>query len=189
MAWEQFLDDFTMGDPELRAWWQAFCGYCLTGHVHDHAVVFVYGPGGNGKSVFLDTLAEVMGAYHERAAHHAVHGTAGGKHMASVADLVGARLVTSPDVPVGCSWDLGLVKPLTGGGTFKAQFMRENWFEFTPQFKLVLPGNEKPELGGGGSVDRRRFWLVPAMLPGEGEGQQATGGCAEARSCQPSCDG
>jgi putative DNA primase/helicase len=42
--------------------------------------------------------------------------------------------------------------------------MRENWFEFVPQFKLVLPGNEKPDFGG--SVDRairRRFWLVPAL--------------------------
>jgi P4 family phage/plasmid primase-like protien len=163
VAWEKFLDDFTMGDRELREWWQAFCGYCLTGRVHEHAVVFLYGPGGNGKSVFLDTLADVMGPYHERAGHALFMASQGGKHMAAVADLVGARLVTSPDVPVGCSWDLGLIKPLTGGGTFKAQFMRENWFKFTPQFKLVLAGNEKPELGGVDQSIRRRFWLVPAM--------------------------
>jgi putative DNA primase/helicase len=163
-AWEAFLDDFTMGDPELRAWWQSFCGYCLTGRTDHHAVVFVYGPGGNGKSVFLDTLAAVMGGYHRRAPHTLFMAQQGSKHMASVADLVGARLVTTPDVPSQASWDLGLVKSLTGGGAFKAQFMRENWFEFVPQFKLVLPGNEKPDFGG--SVDRairRRFWLVPAL--------------------------
>jgi P4 family phage/plasmid primase-like protien len=163
-AWEAFLDDFTMGDPELRAWWQAFCGYCLTGRTDHHAVVFVYGPGGNGKSVFLDTLASVMGGYHRRAPHTLFMSQVGTKHMASVADLVGSRLVTTPDVPSQASWDLGLVKSLTGGGAFKAQFMRENWFEFVPQFKLVLPGNEKPDFGG--SVDRairRRFWLVPAL--------------------------
>jgi putative DNA primase/helicase len=163
VAWEAFLNDFTMGDVELRAWWQAFCGYCLTGHVHEHAVVFLYGPGGNGKSVFLDTLAEVMGPYHERAGHTLFMATHGTKHTAAVADLVGARLVTSPDVPVGCTWDLGLIKPLTGGGTFKAQFMRENWFKFTPRFKLILAGNEKPALGGVDAAIRRRFWLVPAM--------------------------
>ena len=164
VAWEAFLDDFTMGDLELRAWWQAFMGYCLTGHTDHHAVVFVYGPGGNGKSVFLDTVASVMGDYHRRAPHTLFMSQVGTKHMASVADLVGSRLVTTPDVPSQCSWDLGLVKSLTGGGKFKAQFMRENWFEFTPQFKLVLPGNEKPDFGG--SVDRairRRFWLVPAL--------------------------
>ena len=164
VAWEKFLDDFTMGDLELRAWWQAFMGYCLTGHTNHHAVVFVHGPGGNGKSVFLDTIAAVMGGYHRRAPHTLFMETPGSKHMASVADLVGSRLVTTPDVPSRCSWDLGLVKSLTGGGKFKAQFMRENWFEFTPQFKLVLPGNEKPDFGG--SVDksiRRRFWLVPAL--------------------------
>ena len=164
VAWERFLDDFTMGDLELRAWWQAFCGYCLTGRTDHHAVVFVYGPGGNGKSVFLDTVAAVMGGYHRRAPHTLFMTQQGSKHMASVADLVGARLVTTPDVPSQASWDLGLIKSLTGGGAFKAQFMRENWFEFVPQFKLVLPGNEKPDFGG--SVDkaiRRRFWLVPAL--------------------------
>ncbi len=164
VAWERFLDDFTMGNAELRAWWQAFCGYCLTGWTNHHAVVFVYGPGGNGKSVFLDTLAAVMGGYHRRAPHTLFMESIGHKHMASVADLVGSRLVTTPDVPSRASWDLGLVKSLTGGGAFKAQFMRENWFEFVPQFKLVLPGNEKPDFGG--SVDaaiRRRFWLVPAL--------------------------
>jgi P4 family phage/plasmid primase-like protien len=163
VAWEKFLDDFTMGDPELRAWWQAFMGYCLTGRVHEHAVVFLYGPGGNGKSVFLDTVADVLGDYHSRSGHTLFMASNGSKHMAAVADLVGARLVTSPDVPVGCAWDLGLIKPLTGGGTFKAQFMRENWFKFTPQFKLILAGNEKPELGGVDNSIRRRFWLVPAM--------------------------
>jgi P4 family phage/plasmid primase-like protien len=164
VAWEAFLDDFTMGDPELRAWWQCFMGYCLTGHTNHHAVVFVHGPGGNGKSVFLDTVAAVMGAYHRRAPHTLFMEQVGTKHMASVADLVGSRLVTTPDVPSRCSWDLGLVKSLTGGGKFKAQFMRENWFEFTPQFKLVLPGNEKPDFGGAVDASiRRRFWLVPAL--------------------------
>lgn len=163
-VWERFLDDFTCGDRELRAWWQAFMGYCLTGRTNEHAVAFVWGPGGNGKGTFLDAIAATMGPYHRRAPHTLFMEQQGSKHMASVADLVGARLVTTPDVPSRCSWDLGLVKSLTGGGKFKAQFMRENWFEFTPQFKLVLPGNEKPDFGG--SVDksiRRRFWLVPAM--------------------------
>jgi len=164
VAWEAFLDDFTMGDLELRAWWQAFMGYCLTGHTNHHAVVFVHGPGGNGKSVFLDIIASVMGAYHRRAPHTLFMEQVGAKHMASVADLVGSRLVTTPDVPSRASWDLGLVKSLTGGGKFKAQFMRENWFEFEPQFKLVLPGNEKPDFGGAVDASiRRRFWLVPAL--------------------------
>jgi P4 family phage/plasmid primase-like protien len=163
VAWERFLDDFTMGNAGLRVWWQAFCGYCLTGHTYEHMVVFLYGPGGNGKSVFLDTLAEVMGPYHERAASAVFMAQQGGKHMAMVADLAGARLVTSPDVPLGAAWDLGMLKPLTGGGTYKAQFMKENWFRFTPQFKLILAGNEKPILGTVDAAVRRRFWLVPAM--------------------------
>lgn len=163
VAWERFLKDFTMGNAELLAWWQAFCGYCLTGHTYEHMVVFLYGPGGNGKSVFLDTLAEVLGPYHERAASAVFMAQQGGKHMAMVADLAGARLVTSPDVPLGAAWDLGMLKPLTGGGTYKAQFMKENWFRFTPQFKLILAGNEKPILGTVDAAVRRRFWLVPAM--------------------------
>ena len=133
--WEKFLDDFTMKDAGLRKWWQAFCGYCLTGHTSEHVVVFVYGPGGNGKSVFLDMIGEVMGDYHERADHRVFMETKGGKHLAPLAVLEGARLVTVPDVSVGATWDMGLVKQASGGGSITANRMRQDPTTFREQWE------------------------------------------------------
>ena len=162
--WEKFLTDFTGGDVELRAWWQAFCGYCLTGWTNEHVVVFVYGPGGNGKSVFLDLIGEVMGGYHERADHRLFMDTKGTKHLSPLAVLEGARLVTVPDVAVGASWDMGLVKQASGGGAVTANRMRQDPTTYVPRFKIVMAGNEKPRMDAVDAGVRRRMRLVPALF-------------------------
>ena len=40
-------------------------------------------------------------------------------------------------------------------------FMRQDFFEFTPAFKLVIAGNHKPGLRSVDEAIRRRFNLVP----------------------------
>ena len=44
-------------------WFQRFVGYCLTHHVHEHVLLFLYGKGGNGKSVFISTVAGIFNSY------------------------------------------------------------------------------------------------------------------------------
>ena len=39
--------------------------------------------------------------------------------------------------------------------------MRQDFFEFTPQFKLVIAGNHKPSLRSVNEAIRRRFHLIP----------------------------
>ena len=162
-VWLGFLDEFTMRDKSLALWWQAFCGYCLTGWTTEQIVVFLYGTGGNGKSVFLDIIGEVMGDYHVRADHRLFMAKVGGFHLAPLAALEGARLVTCPDVGVNAVWDVGLVKAISGGGLITANRMRENSFSFEPQCKVVLAGNEKPRLDNVDAGVKRRFTLVPAL--------------------------
>ena len=50
---------------------------------------------------------------------------------------------------------------LTGGDKIAARFMRQDFFEFTPQFKLVIAGNHKPGLRSVDEAIRRRFHLIP----------------------------
>ena len=59
-------------------------------------MVFVYGPGGNGKSVFLDMIGEVMGDYHVRADHRLFMEKQGGFHLAPSG---GAGRGAAGDVP------------------------------------------------------------------------------------------
>ena len=42
-------------------------GYALTGSTREHALFFLYGTGANGKSVFLSTIASLLGDYSKTA--------------------------------------------------------------------------------------------------------------------------
>lgn len=61
----------------------------------------------------------------------------------------------------GSHWDEQRVTALTGGDTIAARFMRENFFEFQPQFKLVFAGNHKPQIRNANEAIRRRLNLIP----------------------------
>jgi hypothetical protein len=52
-----------IGDVEPARFLQQWAGYCLTGITREHALVFVYGPGDNGKSVFIDVLTRIVADY------------------------------------------------------------------------------------------------------------------------------
>jgi putative DNA primase/helicase len=57
-----------------------------------------------------------------------------------------------------------------GGDRITARFMRQDFFDFTPQFKLFVAGNHKPRLTSVDEAMRRRLLLVPFTVqipPGE----------------------
>src|SRR6185503_17730437 len=75
--------------------------------------------------------------------------------------LRGARLVTASETEEGRAWAESRIKQLTGGDRIAARFMRQDFFEFTPQFKLTVVGNHKPVLRNVDEAARRRFLIVP----------------------------
>ncbi|WP_197357646.1 phage/plasmid primase, P4 family, partial [Ralstonia pseudosolanacearum] len=62
-AWLAFISDITGGNTDLAAYLQRVVGYCLTGVTSEHALFFLYGTGANGKSVFVNVLATILGDY------------------------------------------------------------------------------------------------------------------------------
>ena len=56
------------------------------------------------------------------------------------------------------------IKALTGGDPISARFMRQDFFEYVPQFKLLIAGNHKPSLRSVDEAIRRRFHLVPFVV-------------------------
>ena len=53
------------------------------------------------------------------------------------------------------------IKTLTGGDKIAARYMRGDFFEFTPAFKLVIAGNHRPALRTVDEAMQRRFRMVP----------------------------
>jgi putative DNA primase/helicase len=159
--WLKFLRESTNGDDGLIRFLQQWCGYCLTGVTREHALVFVYGGGGNGKGVFMNTVSGILGEYATMAAMDTFTASRGDKHPTDLARLTGARLVTASETEKGHAWAEARIKSLTGGDKIAARFMRQDFFEFQPQFKLVVIGNHKPVLHNVDDAARRRFNIVP----------------------------
>ncbi|MBI5243390.1 MAG: hypothetical protein HY922_06835 [Elusimicrobia bacterium] len=160
-AWLGFLADVTAGDVELQRYLARVAGYCLTGLTTEHVMFFLHGTGANGKSVFVNTLAAVWGDYATHAPMDAFMETRGERHPTDLAKLRGARLVIATEVGQGRRWDEAKIKALTGGDTISARFMRQDFFDYKPQFKLMIAGNHKPSLRNVDEAMRRRIHLIP----------------------------
>jgi putative DNA primase/helicase len=159
--WKQFLDVVTDQNVELQNYLQRLAGYCMTGSVREHVVFFLYGTGANGKGVFLNTLNGVWGDYAVTAPMDTFLETHGDRHPTELAFLRGARLVIAQETERGRRWAQAKLQSLTGGDDITARYMRQDFFTFRPQFKLVIAGNHKPSLSSVDEAIRRRFHLVP----------------------------
>jgi putative DNA primase/helicase len=159
--WTAFLNRITAGKPELVAFLQRYAGYCLTGDTSEHRFVFAFGTGANGKSTFINTIAKIW-ADHATVADTATFMAAGHeRHPTDVAKLHGARLVVAQETEKGRRWDTIKVKSMTGGDRMTARFMRQDFFDFHPTFKLFIVGNAKPRLDNVDEAMRRRLLLMP----------------------------
>lgn len=159
--WHRFLDEVTGGDADLQAFLRRIAGYSLTGSTREHALFFLYGTGANGKGTFLNTLTAVLADYSRTAPMEVFTDNQGDRHPTELAMLRGARLVAAQETEAGRRWAESKIKALTGGDPVSARFMRQDFFTYTPQFKLVIAGNHKPGLRGVDEAIRRRFHLLP----------------------------
>lgn len=156
-----FLDKIAGGDQDLIAYLRRVFGYALTGDTREHALFFAYGTGANGKSVLLSTISGILGDYHKAAPIETFTASNTDRHPTDLAGLRGARLVTAIETEEGRRWAESRIKTLTGGDVVSARFMRQDFFEYRPQFKLCIAGNHKPGLRSVDEAIRRRFHLIP----------------------------
>lgn len=159
--WLSFLRDVTKDDAELVAFLQRMLGYALTGQTTEHALFFAHGGGGNGKSTLLETVIAIMGSYAMSAPMETFVASNSDRHPTELAMLRGARLVTAVETEEGRRWAESRIKALTGGDRITARFMHQNFFTFTPTFKLLVVGNHKPRLHAVDEAMRRRMHLIP----------------------------
>lgn len=159
--WNGFLDRVTNGDKDLRNYLKRVCGYCLTGDTREHVLFFLYGTGANGKTVFINTIAGILGEYAVTAPMDLFLATRNEQHPTGLAHLRAARLVVATETDGGGHWSEAKIKRLTGGDKIAARYMRGDFFEYTPQFKIMIAGNHVPALRHVDEAIRRRLHLIP----------------------------
>jgi putative DNA primase/helicase len=160
----RFLDEATGGDTPFIRFLQQWCGYGLTGVTWEHALVFIHGGGGEGKTTFINAITGAMGDYAVTAPMDTFIAAHGDRHPTDLAMLRGAHLVTASETEDGRQWAEARIKQLTGGDPISARFMRQDFFTFTPNFKLTIIGNHRPSLRNVDEAAKRRFNIVPFTI-------------------------
>jgi putative DNA primase/helicase len=157
----KFLAETSAGDEDLQGFIQRWAGYCLTGDTSEHALLFIYGPGGNGKGVLKNIITEILSDYATTAAMDTFAASKHYRHRTELAVLDGARLVAVSETEQGQAWSETRINQFTAGDLVAANFMHKDQFTFRPQLKLMIIGNHKPKLRTVNDAARRRFNIVP----------------------------
>ncbi|WP_191556586.1 phage/plasmid primase, P4 family [Metabacillus idriensis] len=162
--WLSFLEQIFQGDQELVEYLQRLIGYSLTGEITEQIMVFLIGGGSNGKSTFINTIKDLMGEYGKQAKSDTFIKKKETGANNDIARLVGARFVSAIESEDGEQLSEAFVKQITGGEPVLARFLRQEYFEFIPEFKVFFTTNHKPVIKGVDEGIWRRIRLVPFNL-------------------------
>ena len=159
--WDKFVSEVFCADLELIEFIQRMSGYALTGGTQEQKLFYLYGSGANGKSVYLEVLRNIAGAYAHNLPSEALMTSKHERHPTTFAALHGKRIAISSEIEDGAHWAESKIKSLTGDATMTAHFMKQDEFEFPIKHKHILAGNFKPRLKGDDPAIVRRMVLIP----------------------------
>lgn len=151
--------------PEQERYMQKVLGYWLTGRVNEQKMWVLTGGGANGKSVLMDVVAKVLGAYAVSLPPEVLMASARPADAESptpfARTLAGARLAISSEPREGQRLAASVIKRHTGEARLTARGMRENGFTFDTTHKLVLMTNDQPHIDHPDDAIRSRLHVVP----------------------------
>lgn len=165
--WQSFLaqvmQEEHVPDRPMSSYLQRLVGYGITGSTAEQMFAVHYGTGSNGKSVFMEALADVFRSGMCRTVPFAVFeaGFGGGSAGPSsdIARLRGSRLVFTSEGE-GKPMKEGLLKMLTGGDRVTARHLFSEEIEFESRFLIQLASNYKPDFRGVDEGLWRRVKLI-----------------------------
>ena len=160
--WKDFLEQIFNHDEDLIHYIQKAVGYSITGSTAEQVFFLLLGTGRNGKSVFINTIRNILGSYAKQMSVESiiVH-NASGSANSDIARLENTRLVTSSEANEGSRLDESLVKQLTGGDRILARFLYGQEFEYDPKFKIWMATNHLPFIRGTDEGIWRRIKVIP----------------------------
>lgn len=160
-TWLAFLERIFDSNPRLIEFVKRSIGYSLTGDTSEQCLFVCHGSGENGKSTQIQTILGLWSDYARKTPTKTLMVRHGDNIPNDIARLRGARFVAAVEGDEGKRLAESLVKEITGQDTVSARFMRAEFFEFIPEFKLWLATNHKPRILGTDRAIWRRIRLIP----------------------------
>ena len=141
---KQFIKEIMDNDKADANYIQKLVGYCLSGERPEQLIQFFMGEGGDGKSVLLETIRNLLGDYQITlsASTFSVKNT--GSIPNDVARLAGSRFAGVSELPKGLYVNTQLMKGISGGDTISARFLHQEFFDFKPEALLLFVTNFYP---------------------------------------------
>ncbi|MDQ3167363.1 MAG: phage/plasmid primase, P4 family [Chloroflexota bacterium] len=160
--WDAFLTYIMDDNADLLRFLQKALGYSLTGNASERVIFLLHGGGRNGKSTLIETVNAVMGNYATRSPSEMLMAKRGDPGVPNdIARLPGIRFTFASETGENGRLDEARIKDITSGDTLSARFMKQDFFEFKPQFKIWLATNHKPVITGGDDAIWDRIRLIP----------------------------
>ncbi|MEV6908069.1 phage/plasmid primase, P4 family [Amycolatopsis sp. NPDC051071] len=162
--WTRFLGEIFPDDNELPAYMRRLIGYGITGETREHAFALLYGHGSNGKSVFVNTLAQVLHGVTGHVSQAAVayqRSYDPGAANPALAALRGVRLAVLSELSEGLRLNEALLKQLTAGDPVTARELYKGIFTFQPTALMLMATNYRPDVRGQDDGFWRRTRLIP----------------------------
>jgi len=162
LRWLRFLDEIFKGNQKVIDYIQRVVGYTLTGEIGEQCLFMLYGSGANGKSVFLNTLSQLMGEYGQSTPSSTLKDMGSfGNASPEIARLVNVRFVKSVEMKEQSRFNVERIKYLTGGDRIVARGLYKEFIEFEPTHKIWLAVNHKPIIDEDSEAIWRRIHLIP----------------------------
>ena len=152
---EEFFKDIVQEESEAETLME-LSGYSMLPSMPLSASFLLVGKGDNGKTVFLNTLRELIGEEHAKdedlqQLEHTRFATA---------SLYRKLLVVSDDMPSTELESGGTLKGITGGGQVRAEFKGGDHFEFKNYATPVFACNDVPETEDQSDGFFRRWTII-----------------------------
>ncbi|MET0370700.1 MAG: phage/plasmid primase, P4 family [Sphingobium sp.] len=158
--WVSKVSEWVGDSPDELAYFQKLAGLFLIGLNPEACLPMWLGTGGDGKSVIANTYRHILGDYARTSTDTAFLDNRQGQHHEEIAWLKGSRLVLVNEINGSLPWNDARIKAVTGGESQSASFKGGHLFEYRPEYKLLITGNEAPNLRSVGPEFRRRFHVL-----------------------------
>jgi len=143
-TFEKFLHDVFRDDKDREEKMQfvlEWMGLCLVPDTSFEKFVVCVGEGGNGKSVLLKLMADLLG--HENVYSAPIQRLG---NRRALAELDGKLLLTSSEINENTVMDDGILKQIVSGDTVEAERKYEHPFTYIPVARIMLATNHLPKL-------------------------------------------
>lgn len=154
-AFLKFISDIFLDDEEIIDFMRKIVGYSITGITKEQKLFICHGSGGNGKTRFLDLIANTFGKFYASADKGVLSNVEPGAANSSLFRIAGKRFVSIPETNRGESLNEDVLKRLTGGDRITCRALYKEEIEFKPRWHLWLATNSLPNTSNDYAIERR----------------------------------